>query len=110
MKSIISKELSWLPGKTGKQGQYLWLPAWVHMRDVEGIMSFLYREWLPESVKGMMSERIDPDNLEKLCRFLALVHDIGKLTPVFVKKLLLFLPEIQIKLQGLGFDMESMLN
>ena len=107
MKSIISKELSWIPGKTGKQGQYLWLPAWVHMRDVEGIMSFLYRDWLPASVKNMMSERIDPDDLEKLCRFLALVHDIGKLTPVFVKKLLLFLPEIQIKLQSLGFDISK---
>ena len=104
MPNRISEELSWIPGKTGKPGQDTWLPAWVHMTDTGYMMRRLYQEWLPDSVKRMMAESISEDTVQKLCMFLALSHDIGKLTPVFVKKILVLLPEIQNRLQTLGYE------
>ena len=107
MKPWISEELAWLPGKTGKQGQYLWLPAWLHMEDTALTIRNLYRFWLSKSLQNMLTAEFGESVGESLCVFLALVHDIGKLTPVFSSKLLLFLPETQNKLQELGYQISS---
>ena len=42
------------------------------------------------------------DELNNLCRFLALVHDFGKLTPIFVARITETIPEVRLRLESIG--------
>lgn len=62
-----------------------WLPLWRHMADSGAVAGRLWDEWVPEGVKGLISAGLperDADG-ERLVRFLATAHDIGKATPAF---------------------------
>ena len=62
-----------------------WLPVWAHLLDTAGIMELLLSEWAADPL-GDRQHLSDPD-WKKVCVFIALVHDIGKFTP------LLFVPQ-----------------
>ncbi len=93
--------LSWLPGKATENGN-AWLPLWMHSMDTAYTMERLLNNWLPEHF-GQIDDLRGTD-LQKLCRFLALTHDIGKITPVFAARILERLPEIQQKLEATGLQ------
>ena len=104
--SELSSELRCVAAKTNhRKGSdskepRLWLPFWMHALDTEGIMIHLVQDWLPASVK----ETLFPDcgdRLLPLCRFLALVHDLGKMTSLFAARIFPFLPETLQKGQSL---------
>ena len=73
----------------------LWLPYEIHAWDTAERMRILYHKWLPESSRSFLSARLfpatDTDTAEELTcaffRLIALLHDIGKLTPAFQRKI-----------------------
>lgn len=107
--SSISREVRLLPGKTSTKSPNLWLPAWVHMKDTAFIMKRLCRNWLSDSAKRVFpcgwDDTLSNDEtvLESVCVFLAEIHDIGKMTPVFALKLLKSVPELSDRLNEAGF-------
>lgn len=72
-----------------------WLPYKVHALDTEIIMKLLYEKWLPESSRRYIATNLnvsyDFDESEYIaknfCRLIALIHDIGKITPAFQRKI-----------------------
>ena len=69
--------------KTDRQDAQLYLPVWMHAQDTAGVMERLYREWLAGAVIGRLAAEIGKDMLLRVCRLLALIHDLGKLTAQF---------------------------
>ena len=95
----ISSPLIQFPGKASVNSS-AWLPLWMHSMDTADILSHLLDGWLPNHIKEISD--LPEAELKKLCRFLALTHDIGKLTPVFVVRILEHLPEIRQQLEALS--------
>ena len=65
----------------------MWLPFWAHSLDTAGIIEKLINFWLPIKLKIYFMEKNSRIDLDKLCVFIALVHDIGKIIPVFQSKI-----------------------
>ncbi len=62
-----------------------WLPLWRHLVDAAAAAGQLWETWLPVSVRGLLAQAL-PDgeaDAERLVRFVAATHDIGKCTPAF---------------------------
>ncbi len=78
-----------LPGKADHTKSNQWLPTWVHLCDTAGVMRYLCREWLPDSVRNAANIG---DDFDGFCVFLAYVHDIGKFSADFVYKISAELP------------------
>lgn len=75
--------------KSGDGGR--WLPVRAHLLDAAGIMERLVIHWLSSSASRAVCG--DHAELARLCVFIAIVHDIGKLTPLFQAKILSQMPE-----------------
>lgn len=73
-----------LPGKSGPRSSNLWLPTWVHSCDTAGVMRNLCSEWIPDSVKNATNLQ---DKLDRFSVFIAYVHDIGKFSADFIRKI-----------------------
>lgn len=96
----LSDVLQLLPGKSSSDG--LWLSAWRHMLDTALVIQRLFRQWVPERVRLTMQGNLSDDVVEQVVVLAALLHDVGKLTPVFASKLLPVLPELRLRLSALG--------
>lgn len=68
-------------------GRELWLPYAIHLLDTTGVIEQLITNWLPQHVIETITEENPQVEISKLCRFIAMVHDIGKATPVFQAKI-----------------------
>ena len=100
----ISVLLESYPGKAAFNGEN-WLPLWMHSMDTAEIMAKLLEDWLPkQTVSACATEQYE---LARLCRFVALMHDIGKLTPVFASKIMEQLPVQRERLKALGLPVFS---
>lgn len=78
-------------GKTNPEDESQWLPVYIHLSDTAGIMRHMAREWIPQSTKNAIG--IDGEEFENICAFLGYVHDIGKFTAAFQRKILRCLAE-----------------
>lgn len=78
-----------LAAKSGDGGR--WLPVRAHLLDTAGIMERLVLHWLSSSAARTVSG--DHAEIVRLCVFIAMVHDIGKLTILFQAKILSQMPE-----------------
>ena len=88
--------------KTGPANEAGWLPLWAHLQDTKGVMEQMLAQWVPQCMKGGSMAGMSPQEWEQVCTFTALVHDIGKATPLFQAKVAHHLPEANTKLLGLG--------
>lgn len=101
----FSELLRLLPGKTSPEG--MWLPAWRHMLDAGLVMQRLFRQWIPESVRRTLRGVLSEEEAEQIAVLAALLHDMGKLTPVFASKLLRLLPELRDRILLLGLPVQA---
>lgn len=76
----------YLIAKTSNSDRGYYLPISIHLQDTEQVIAYLFTNWLSEAVKREMAGSMSDDDLMRFCRFLALVHDIGKATPCFQSK------------------------
>lgn len=62
-----------------------WLPLWRHLADSAGVAGRLWDEWLPRSVRALISQSLPGGEADgrRLLVWLAGVHDLGKATPAF---------------------------
>lgn len=62
-----------------------WMPLWRHLDDSAAVAGKLWDEWLPDSVRRVISAAVDGDEARarRLVVWLAGVHDVGKATPAF---------------------------
>lgn len=89
------KKIDLIAAKSDHNYKTKWLPYKIHNLDTEGIIGFLYDRCLSESVKRYISTNLnvsyDVEESEykarNFCRLIALIHDIGKITPAFQSKI-----------------------
>lgn len=74
---------NYIPGKTDTRGNHL--PLWMHLEDTAGVMEYLIEHRISDSVFRACG--LEKDEFRKVCIFLAMVHDIGKCTPLFASKI-----------------------
>lgn len=103
----FSRALLWLPGKASRERAGSWLPAWRHMLDTMLVMEYLLENWVPRVVLNRAGAGLPEGEVERAAMFVALVHDIGKLTPPFAAKLLTMLPEVRDALYAAGFAISA---
>ncbi len=104
---VISSFLTIYPGKASYDGS-TWLPFWMHSVDTAEIMVRLLDYWIPKHIEAITT--LEANDFEKLCCFLALTHDIGKLTPVFAARIMEALPEKREVLERLGLRIDTIKN
>ena len=103
----FSDILLWLPGKADPSQSGAWLPAWRHMLDTALVMQGLLRQWLPQGELELLQGELSEEEAERIASLAALLHDMGKLTPVFVAQLTPRLPEINSRLNSLGLPVPA---
>lgn len=79
-----------LAGKSDQDGS-LWLPLWMHAQDTAEIFCRLVQNWLPGTVRAQLG--LEETLLVRVVRFLGLMHDVGKATPLFQSHILPHIPE-----------------
>ena len=75
-----------LNAKTDAEDETLWLPLVVHLQDTAAVMEYLLWHWLPDDYDDELE--LTQEKLCKIAIAAALLHDIGKATPMFQRKIL----------------------
>lgn len=96
-----------IAAKSNNNDSSKWLPLWMHSRDTAGIMAKLWDNWLPEAECAAISGKYDKGEMRRLCVFLGLVHDIGKATVAFQKKITWGIDGAADRLRENGLDIET---
>ncbi|MDU5808793.1 MAG: CRISPR-associated helicase Cas3' [Finegoldia magna] len=78
----------WAKKSESSTGLYKWLPLTQHLLDTEYVMINLWERWLSDNQKKIIDKSLSNGDLdsEKLIKFVALTHDLGKATPAFQLK------------------------
>lgn len=66
-----------------------WLPLKVHMRDSFAVSMYIWKNWVPDSLKNLLSKELRSDcgiDPVHLIGFLSASHDLGKASPSFQRK------------------------
>ena len=88
---IINNFVNLLAAKSDISDKTKWLPLVIHAQDTANIIRKLFKRWLADSLKQELVKNTvipthfhsDVATVEKLCFLIALLHDIGKITPAF---------------------------
>lgn len=67
-------------------GNFEWMPLYVHLSDTQNVSDLLWEHWLSDSQKKLIIDSIsdaNEDRAKSLVKFLGACHDIGKATPAF---------------------------
>ena len=92
-----------LAAKSNKDGLWECVPQ--HLCDTANVMKQLCDQtsgWVTPAF--IEATGIETSVFEKISVFLAATHDIGKMTPIFQKKISFSLPGLSDRLQAYGFD------
>ncbi len=95
----------YLAAKSGHRNQEGWLPIWAHLFDTAGIMELLLKQRCSDVAKNPM--HLTHQEWTRICVFLALVHDIGKCTPVFQSKITTQIPESRDLVAAHGIEIPA---
>lgn len=104
-----------LAAKSSFEDNTKWLPFNVHASDTAGIIKRLFNKWIAQNVRRRLCAAIgieSSENAEEIvcnyCKFIALVHDIGKLTPAFQRKLKDNIQGLDDRLLDAGIDLSGL--
>lgn len=98
----VARAVRTLVAKTAPDDGQLWLPLLIHLRDTAAVMEYLTAYWLPEQYCVCLGMR--RDEFFRLAIRAALLHDIGKATPDFQRKITLERPELRQRLEAAGLE------
>ena len=104
-KNPRNKIFYYLAAKSGQKQQDGWLPMWGHLFDTAGVMEQLADHWGFNIPRNRI--RLSNQDWTRLCVFLALVHDIGKCTPVFQSKIMAHIPDLSVRLENHGIEIPA---
>lgn len=107
-----------LAAKSAPEDQTKWLSFCAHANDTAGIMELLFNKWLSRSLREYLAVSLanetdlaqSEDTARRFCAFLALMHDIGKLTPAFQSKIAGNIADYQDKLESKGLLLNTLNN
>lgn len=107
-----------LAAKSAPEDQTKWLSLRTHAQDTAGIMELLFNKWLSRSLREYLAVSLadgadlgeSEDTARRFCVFLALMHDIGKLTPAFQSKIAEHIADYRDKLESKGLLLNAMDN
>lgn len=68
------------------QDTLYWLSLKTHAQDTKGVIINLYYKWLSQRQRDVIKTGLSNNKIEQTIILLALVHDIGKITPSFQVK------------------------
>ena len=80
---LFSPRLAAVVAKSDPESGTRWLPFWMHSLDAAGIIERLARGWLPASTFDYLCAACGSEILISLLIFIALIHDVGKITLCF---------------------------
>ena len=95
-----------LPGKSGNNGSHL--PLWMHLEDTASVTEYLCTHRIPDSVINACA--LEREEFKRVAVFLAMVHDIGKCTPLFASRITVRIPNRQALLLGEGVEIPLSFN
>ena len=93
-----------LNAKTDAVDETLWLPLVVHLQDTAAVMEYLLWHWLPDDYDDELE--LTQEKLCKIAIAAALLHDIGKATPLFQRKILAHRETLRHRLEKNGLVTE----
>ncbi len=93
-----------LNAKTDAEDETLWLPLVVHLQDTAAVMEYLLWHWLPDDYYDELE--LTQEKLCKIAIAAALLHDIGKATPMFQRKILAHRETLRHRLEKNGLVTE----
>lgn len=92
-----------IPGKSNADGSYL--PLWIHLEDTAFVTEYLCSGRVSDSIVSACG--VERSIFIRTAVFLAMVHDIGKCTPVFAAKISTQIAFQRKKLLDLGLEIPS---
>ena len=98
------RRIAALPAKADRENDR-WLPLWLHLKDTEQVLLWLFFQWLPPAQRRVMLPDVEEDRARATLSLLALLHDLGKATPVFVSHIARtgHMPEILERMEQAGY-------
>ncbi|MDE5737379.1 MAG: CRISPR-associated helicase Cas3', partial [Oscillospiraceae bacterium] len=110
------KKIDYIAGKSNYNNNAQWLPLKMHALDTAGIIKKLYDKWLSDSIVEFIAKQLafsyDADQAIKrgrdFCELIALLHDIGKLTPAFQSKIFKNIQGYADSLSDMGIIISTM--
>ena len=113
---MSAPEIKRIAAKSDRSDSSQWLPFQIHAEDTAGMIERLFYKWLPLSIQKFISDALalgfDADSREErtadYCRLLALLHDIGKLTPAFQCKLAANISGYAEKMTAHGINLNTL--
>ena len=94
-----------LAAKTDPVDQSLWLPLITHLMDTAAVMAYLVTRWPPPGYGETLG--LSGALFYWMAIAAALLHDVGKATPIFQRKITGQRPELQQLLQAQGLHGHS---
>ena len=84
---MINKSL-WAK-KEIRDGNFYYLPLYIHLNDISQVMAYLWEHWLSSGQRNLLTSSISTkssQDAKNLAVFIAAIHDLGKATPAFQTK------------------------
>lgn len=105
MSSGLSTELHTMCAKSGHNDSNSYLPFFIHSRDTAEIMNRLLNNWVARSTIDAI--KYPHDQLQDAMKFIALVHDIGKITILFQSRIAAHIDGMNEKFDTLGIKIHD---
>lgn len=102
--SLLGAREKLLVAKADRVGGH-WLPLYLHLTDTAGVMERLLSEYVSPSFSEMCE--LKWNEIERVAIFFSYLHDVGKATAIFQRKILYAVPFCEGRLEKHGIRIPS---
>jgi CRISPR-associated endonuclease/helicase Cas3 len=86
---LLKKACLGAVAKTDRENPELYLPLWMHLADTAGVIEYLAKSWISQSMRDYLIPYFDSEeDFYEVCSFLGISHDFGKATALFQSRIL----------------------